>query len=236
MRRDGDDAVHIPGFGVYFALGLLMESQEIIRVFCGACGGEKNHIVIAKREVQSHPDESYHWGENHYFCQCAGCDAYCYAVAEWTEEYFNNYTGEMEYKWKTYPFSKNARKPVDDANEFPYEVRLAYQEMISALNAQLPLLTAIGLRTVIEAVCVDQGVTGSNLEKKIDGLATSGVLSSAQASILHSHRFLGNIAAHEIVTANPRELIAALEIAEALLKTIYVLPGLSASIKTGRKP
>lgn len=213
-----------------------MTASSTIRVYCGSCGGEKNHRVIAKREVRSDDEAPYHWGEDHYFCQCAGCDAYCYAVAEYTEDDYDNYTGEMLYRWKTYPFSKNARKPIDDLDDFPQKVKLIYQETVGALSAQLPVLTAIGLRAIIEAICVDQGVTGGNLENKIDGLASSGVLSFAQAKILHSHRFLGNIAAHDIVSANPRELIAALEIAEAMLKTIYVLPSLSAQIKTGRQP
>ena len=74
------------------------------------------------------------------------------------------------------------------------------------------------------------------MEQLIDGLASGGVLSSAQAAILHSHRFMGNVAAHEIESANPPEIIAAMEIAEAMLRTIYVLPKLSKRIKTGKKP
>ena len=188
------------------------------------------------REVKGDPDDFYQWGSKHYFCQCAGCNSYCYAVAEWTEDDFNNYTGEMEYRWKTYPFSKNVRKPIEDVNDIPEIVKFIYLETIGALNSQLPILTAVGLRAIIEAICIDQKIKGRNLEKKIDGLATSGVLSSAQAAILHGHRFLGNIAAHQIVSANPKELIAALEIAETMLRTIYVLPALSTQIKTGRKP
>jgi len=89
---------------------------------------------------------------------------------------------------------------------------------------------------LIEAVCREQGIAGRNLEKLIDGLATQGVLSAAQANILHTHRFLGNVAAHEVISAQPRELVAALEIAENILRTIYVLPKLSQQVKTGRKP
>lgn len=170
-----------------------MVHKGTVRVFCGNCGGHKNHKVIAKREVRSDQDDPYHWGENHIFCQCAGCDTYCYAVAEYTEDDYNSYTGEMVYRWKTYPFSKNARKTIDDLDNLPGKVKLVYQETVGALNAQLPVLTAIGLRSVIEAICVEEGIPGRNLEKRIDGLASKGVLSAAQAKILHSHRFLGNI-------------------------------------------
>lgn len=63
-----------------------------------------------------------------------------------------------------------------------------------------------------------------------------GWLSQKQAETLHMHRFMGNVAAHEIQAPKPQELIAALDIAETLLKTIYILPDMADSIKTGRKP
>lgn len=211
-------------------------NNEKIRVHCGECKRHTNHAVLAQREVKSHPDEEYHWGETHYFCQCAGCDSYCYAVAEWSEGDWNPHTGEMDYRWKTYPRSRGERLPIDDVHELPNKVRVMYLEILGAVNAQLPVLTAIGLRALIEAICKDRGVQAGNLERLIDGLATNGVLSQAQAAILHSHRFLGNVAAHEIESARPRELVAALEIAEAMLRTIYILPGLSNQIKTGKKP
>ena len=87
----------------------------------------------------------------------------------------------------------------------------------------LSFLSGIGLRALIESICKDQGMQ-ENLEKRIDGLASNGVLTIRQASILHAHRFLGNAAAHEITSAHPSELDVALEIAEHVLKTIYMIP------------
>ena len=212
----------------------MTKNNEKIRVYCGECRRNTNHVVIAKREVNAPADTNYHWGEIHYFCRCAGCDTYCYAISEWTEDDWNPHTDEIDHHWRTYPQSKNKHHPINDMWLLPNKVRVIYQEIIGAINAQLPVLTAIGLRALIEAICKEQGVKGSNLEILIDNLATEGILSQAQAEILHSHRFLGNIAAHEIVSAKPKELIAALEIAEAILKTIYILPELSNHIKTGK--
>ena len=170
--------------------------------------------------------------ENHYFARCAGCDTFTYAI-EWSNNYDPN-TGEMYSTWKTYPRGATERKPIDDVYELPFKVRLIYKEIIGSMNAQLPVLSGIGLRALIESICKDQGIDGSNLEKRIDGLATKGVLSKAQADILHTHRFLGNAAAHEITSAKPRELVAALDIAENILRTLYVLPELSKQVTTGR--
>lgn len=124
---------------------------------------------------------------------------------------------------------------MDKLSDLPLKVRKVYREVITAVNSQLPVLAGIGLRSLIEAACKDKGVRGRNLEQQINGLATQGVLSQVQADVLHTHRFLGNAAAHEITPAQPRELIAALEIAETILRTIYVLPNLSRVVTTGRK-
>jgi len=42
---------------------------------------------------------------------------------------------------------------------------------------------------------------------------------------------MGNEAAHEMVAPKPEHLVAALDIAETLLKTIYVLPEMADKIK-----
>jgi hypothetical protein len=214
-----------------------MADTKIIQIPCGTCGNSTNHIVIAERNARYGEEEAYCWGLDHYFCQCAGCDSFCYAVAEWSENDWNPRTEQMELSWSIYPSLKDDEKqPIYEDHEFPPKIRSVYREVIGAFNAQLPVLTAIGLRALIEAICKDQGVKAGKLYGLIDGLANNGVLTAAQASILHSHRFLGNAAAHDIEPAKPRELIAALEIAEAMLRTIYVLPGLAAQIKTGKKP
>jgi mevalonate kinase len=72
---------------------------------------------------------------------------------------------------------------------------------------------------------------GANLEKKIDGLVKKGYLASEQADFLHLQRFMGNAAAHEIQAPDESELRAALDIAESLLKTLYVLPELAKDMK-----
>lgn len=206
-----------------------------MKLFCYRCGKYTNHTVLAEKKIRSDPDYEEHCGEDHYFGQCAGCDAITYAISSWHESDWNPHTGEMDSNWKTYPRADTARQAMVDDYHLPGKISSIYQEVIGAMNAQLPVLAAIGLRALIEAICRERNITGGNLEKLIDGLAISGVLSAAQATILHGHRFLGNIAAHEVVSPKPRELVAALEIAETVLRTIYVLPELSKQITTGKK-
>ncbi len=207
-----------------------------MKLFCYRCGKYTNHTVLAEKNIRPNHDYEGYWGEDHYFGECAGCDAITYAISSWDESDWNPHTGDMDLTWKTYPRSDTARQSMADDHHLPGKISSIYKEVVGAMNAQLPVLAAIGLRALIEAICRDRSIAGVTLEKLIDGLATSGVLSAAQASILHGHRFLGNIAAHEVVSPKPRELVAALEIAETVLRTIYVLPELSKQITTGKQP
>jgi len=207
-----------------------------MKIFCHQCGKDTNHNVLVEEKVRSDEYDPYGWGQDHYFARCAGCDAFTYAIKEWCDDDWNPDTDEIDWTWKTYPRGATDRKPIDEMYELPAKVQLIYKEIIGSMNAQLSVLSGIGLRALIESICKDQGIDGRNLEKRIDGLATKGVLSEAQADILHTHRFMGNVAAHEITSAKPNELVAALEIAENILRTIYVLPELSKQVTTGRIP
>jgi hypothetical protein len=102
------------------------------------------------------------------------------------------------------------------------------------LNSNAPTLTAIGLRALVEAICIDQTCLGRNLQDKIDALVTTGALSKSQADFLHIHRFLGNEAAHEITPPPLDELAASLDILESLLKTIYELPVIAAQVRQSK--
>ncbi len=206
-----------------------------MKIFCHQCGKTTNHECLCEREFKSDPNYEDPWGEVHRFTQCKGCDSFTYAIESWSIENWNPYTGAIESEWKTYPHGQGEREAIKQTSDLPPKVRLIYKEVIGAINAQLPVLTGIGLRALIEAVCREQGIEGKTLEALITGLADKGILSRTQADILHTHRFLGNAAAHEITPAQPTELVAALDIAENVLRTIYVLPGLSKQVKTGRK-
>jgi hypothetical protein len=74
-----------------------------------------------------------------------------------------------------------------------------------------------------------------HLEDKIDALVELGVLAPKQAEFLNVHRFLGNDAAHEMTPPPASEIIAALDILENLLRTIYELPHVAAGLTANRE-
>jgi hypothetical protein len=205
-----------------------------MKAYCPNCKKQTNSDVLKEERIGSSGDDDYEWTEVHYFLKCRGCDTFSYAIATTTEADWDPQTGECYVTWKNYPSGNGARTEMEDWHSFPPKLAAVYKEVVGAMNAQLPVLAGIGLRVLIEGICNEKGVPGKDLKEKIDGLASAGVMAADQAALLHSHRFLGNVAAHEITAARPKELVAALEIAETVLKTLYILPELSAEIKTGK--
>ncbi|MDH4158130.1 MAG: DUF4145 domain-containing protein [candidate division Zixibacteria bacterium] len=114
----------------------------------------------------------------------------------------------------------------------PGKAKRLYLEILKALNHGAALLAALGIRALIEAICIDFECTGRNLESRIETLVSKGHLAQKHAKFLHALRFMGNEAAHEINTPSPTELTSALDIVESLMQTIYTLDELASHLKS----
>ena len=95
--------------------------------------------------------------------------------------------------------------------------------IVYSLKNNCYLLSGVGLRAVIEAVCIEQSITGRNLEVKINNLVKNKLITEKDANRLHSIRFLGNDSVHEMDVPNEAKLRAAIEIVEHMLKNLYLI-------------
>jgi hypothetical protein len=206
-------------------------SQETTKSFCRTCKRETNHQVIAKHNLHE-KDEKHgtdYWAA-YQIVTCLGCEAIGYRSVFASSDDFDFETGQAIETINTFPDPSEQRQPVNGDEHFPSETLRVYHETLVAISHNLPILTAVGLRAIVESVCLDLKTGTGNLKDGIDALAAKGHLSTNQADYLHKHRFMGNVAAHEIRPPKPDQLIHALDIAETLLKTIYVLPALAAKL------
>ena len=88
----------------------------------------------------------------------------------------------------------------------PDPVQQIYTESHSALSSKLRVLTGIGIRAVVEAVCKHEAAAGKDLEKRIESLVEKGLIATEDGRVLHSLRFMGNQAAHEVKAHTEDEL------------------------------
>lgn len=208
-------------------------TDELIKVQCATCGRPTSHIIKAAQLSEGH-DDDYGWSFSYQIIQCRGCDSISFRVT-------GNDSNDPEDQEMLYPSRtqdhKPTRQPIIDSLSLPEKIGRIYDEVLQALDHQAPILASIGLRILVEAVCLDLDCTGKTLVNKIKKLADPdmGLLSTKQAEILQTHRSMGNAAAHEILAPKPYELTLALDIVETLLKTLYVLPGMAEMIKTGKE-
>jgi len=202
------------------------ESTPTGLIDCTRCHRATNHDVLYSKKVGGHDEEGdIHWGEEYQTVQCRGCGTISFTVESWNSE-DTDPDGKLTPTLLLYP-SRTIRKPMESHYYLPYKVRGVYAETLTAISNKAPILAAIGIRAIVEAVCKDKGCTEDKLEKNIDLLVTKGHLAADQADFLHLQRFMGNNAAHETTPPEQTELGAALDIAENLLTNLYVLPMLA---------
>jgi hypothetical protein len=210
---------------------------QFLGASCGVCNRETRHKVLA--------DTSTHWEHDggqvdtwvhHQIIQCQGCLTTSFRESsECSEDFdFDERTGEtfLNETVKLFPNRISGRAAMREAHLLPFNVYRIYQEAHGALCAELSILAGLGLRALVEAVCVERQVTKGNLQDKIDALATGGHITPAGSKILHSLRFMGNAAAHEVKAHTPQQLNAAFDVVEHLLQGVYVLPSQAASLPT----
>lgn len=115
------------------------------------------------------------------------------------------------------------RNPIDVFG-LPIEIRNVYLEVLNALQNEIYILSAAGIRAIIEGVCFNKKTPHKNLFKNIDWLQEKNHITADQAKALHTQRLLGNEAVHSLSKPSEFEFNAALDIVESILTSIYILP------------
>jgi ribosomal protein L37AE/L43A len=204
-------------------------------IFCNSCRNETKHILQAEHHRDFpyiNPDGSLGYIERvgNNFWTCAGCDKgtlgefYIFDVSAEhyeasDEEYKENITSPEEHY---YPERSELHIEEKIFISLPDELNTIYRETLRAFNNRLIVLCALGIRALIEGICADKGITGKNLQTKIDKMVNIPLPQNIVTN-LHSIRFIGNEAAHELAVPNAEELRLAIQICEDLLNYIYEL-------------
>ena len=202
-----------------------------VELACVKCAGKTSHKVMVSVDRSGEESDgqwSVQWNSHYQIVQCNGCKSNTFrTVSSNTEDYYQ--VSETEYEYaeneSLYPSRVEGRQTLeDDIHYLPRKVQHIYTETIQALNGNSPILAGIGLRALIETVCKEHSASGRNLLLKIDDLVVKNILTPAGSLILHKIRTLGNDAAHEVNPHSEKQLGLAMDVAEHLLKDVYILP------------
>ena len=199
------------------------------RIYCITCRGETNHATHWSRR-ESGSDQEYQWVSVYRVLVCLGCNAVTFEKSSSNSEDYerDSETGNYgpEVTIQQYPPRTPLVEFLDDTRwqYLPHDVFRMYGEVMGALTTGSLMLTAIGIRALVEAVCRDKGARGRTLEKRIDALVGTGYASTEQARVLHLLRGFGNTAAHEPTPPTRAQVGTLLEILNQVLRTTYKVP------------
>lgn len=216
---------------------------EVVKALCLSCNAETRHLVLQSIDCDGKEfvEDSFWlvWRDDYQIIQCQGCETIGFRhehfYSEDVQEGFNGTTT------KVYPSKPKNFRSTKDYYNVPLNLRRIYRETIDAYNVECYTLSAAGLRALVEGICSENGVLDgqievtrkdgtktfevkNNLQAKISGLHQKKLLTEQQASILHSHRSLGNNALHELKMPSVSDLGLAIDILEHILESLYEIP------------
>ena len=128
-------------------------------------------------------------------------------------------------------------RPKPDWHErLPDNVRTLLDEIYLGLSNDMRALPSMGLRTVIDMVCVDLIGDVGNFADKLKSLRSHGHVSDREKAILEIAIDVGSASAHRGHNPNIEELNSLLDICEHLLKGVYILPATSEVLRKSTPP
>jgi len=192
---------------------------------CNHCKCSTRHEILHKHSFESNPQE-YHYEVIHMLIQCLGCETVSFRKE--SHDYEAHYqVAEDEWEHDTtidiYPHFIEGHNGLEKIWGIPNIVQSVYKESILAIQEGAFTLAGLGLRATIEAICNEQDIKGKDLQKRINAMVREGLISKKDANRLHSIRFMGNDAAHDIKKAKKASVLIALKIVEHLITTVYIL-------------
>lgn len=218
----------------------MAKSKNPVKVMCRSCKKDTNHKVISRYDDVFVPEEdTYDPFElsAYMIIRCMGCDAVSFMLYNKTSSEGNidfpddfNKEDEEGISFLTlYPEVDvdNLNKFIEnDLHRLPKQINELYEELKYAFENESRVLAGIGLRTLVEAICINQNISGSNLQMKIKKLSEEGLISTNEHPILDKLRLIGNASAHSIKSIDIEYLEYALEIVNHIIKSIYILPNI----------
>ena len=202
----------------------MAEENVVKKIYCNTCNGMTNHSQGAyfQHSGEEIIDEGirFGWSQKWYIWKCNGCDTVTVENLDYCDADMLDYKGEAIPERTFFPERNIKLLTQKIYNKIPEKLRMIYREIIESYNKSCFLLCSIGLRTLIEAICVDRGIKNGTLAEKIN---KSSFITENIKNNLHGIRFLGNDATHEFIYPDKKDLELTISIIEDILNMVYDL-------------
>jgi hypothetical protein len=224
----------------YITFNKNTKANNTVKIRCISCKQKTNHTIISNYEETQVDEEFNYWIIDYQIVKCNGCNDISFRkISSDPNQCIPIYYGDNEVDYEPieyedlYPPRHIDRDPLKDNDLFQYtpeKIADIYTETNKSINNKLTILSPIGLRALMEAICNDLIAAEvmpdniRNLKEKIDFLVKKGYLQEISKDILHRIRTIGNESAHECEEQKMDEISLAMEVIEALIKSLYIHP------------
>jgi hypothetical protein len=219
-----------------------VQEPATIRAHCAECGGIRN-CHVRGNFAERGGDEVVDWVTEWFLLQCCGCEyVFVQTVSSNSEdyEYEPDESGEPVQVYQEtvnhWPAISARSKPewmtgagisaagVDDLNA-------SMLELYGALDAGLPTLAAIGMRSVFDVASRLLGVEPeAPFSRKLDDLVERGHIDRVNRERLEGLVEAGNASAHRGWRPSADDLAVLMEVLEHFIEVAFVVPARQAQL------
>jgi hypothetical protein len=204
---------------------LLNDMSNTVQEYCASCRRRKNQKKLFSKKRR---DPGSLANEEYSVIRCLECDALSLLLVRIPKGKSKpvriTVSGDMGESY--YLFLDYEHKEL-----MPKKIQELYDQVESAFESDSTIVTGLALRTMVEAICIDRRIPGKNLQIKLDGLLTKGLIAAVERPILDKLRVIGNESAHRIKSLPMDKLELALSIVNHMLRSIYILPKINKQLR-----
>lgn len=218
----------------------MAKQTEKIYTHCNDCKKMTNHVVLFKKRDTTCDDDylensfDYESHIDYMTIECSGCEEVSFLIRH-TGSMFADADSPIGHFDENFPNKEFDLDVVllseNEQSKLPKTLRKLYEEVENAFKTESNILSGIGLRMLVEGICIEKEIQGKNLQEKIKNMNSVGLLSTNEIPILDKLRIIGNFSAHEIKGFSNEMLSYALDIINHILKSVYILPIINRKLK-----
>lgn len=218
-------------------VSVISTSNETVRADCARCNDERNCEILTKVEERG-GDDDFQWHTDWFVLKCKGCDyVFVKTVMSNSEDYDNFYnddgsTGTEYTEVVSYfpPLSKRQHPKwllqyTMMGQPKGLGIGSVLEQVYGALNNDLQVLAAIGIRTSFDIAADELGVDPSkSFAKKIDELIATGKVKALDKPMISLLVDAGSASAHRGWTPTEKQLELMIELLESFIEENFIVP------------
>tara|TARA_Y100000588_G_C13911611_1_gene777377 strand:- start:51 stop:755 length:705 start_codon:yes stop_codon:yes gene_type:complete len=206
--------------------------MDIKKIFCNTCKYETKHELLKthsrnySEEFETDGIKMLGWYEDWEYGMwvCRGCDT---ATLESKYHCAGSYDSEGNdvFHYSYAPQRKNTyERPPKEFAHIDEKLNGIYREIIQAYKSGLNTVAVMGIRALLEGICIQEGIGDKGafkLSVKLQKLEEKNGIPHQIIEGLNSIKSFGDDAAHRLIKLNKMDLELSIELLEALLTSLY---------------